>query len=102
MEFDLVDKAAIAGVGYTEFSKDSGVSTLTLALRAITSALEDAGLKIADVGGVATHRVGDSAPPTIVAESLGIRDVHWFLDQWGGGTVSHSVVGQAAIAVAAG
>ena len=44
MAFDLVDKAAIAGIGYTEFWKNSGVTTLTLALRAILAALEDAGL----------------------------------------------------------
>ena len=52
MAFDagrgLRDRAAIAGVGYTEFSKNSGVSTLTLALRAITAALADAGLTAAD------------------------------------------------------
>ena len=44
----LRDRAAIAGVGYTEFSKSSGVSTQTLALRAIRAALDDAGF--ADTG----------------------------------------------------
>ena len=38
------DRAAIAGIGYTEFSKDSGVSTLTLGLRAVTAALDDANI----------------------------------------------------------
>ena len=41
----LRDRAAIVGVGYTEFSKNSGVSTLTLALRAIRAAVDDAGLR---------------------------------------------------------
>jgi acetyl-CoA acetyltransferase len=96
------DRAAIAGVGYTEFSKDSGVSTLTLAVDAILAALEDAGLTVDDVDALATHRVGDSTPPWVVAPALGVPEVSWYLDQFGGGSVSHSVVGQAAMAVASG
>ncbi|WP_346104193.1 thiolase C-terminal domain-containing protein [Nonomuraea maheshkhaliensis] len=93
---------AVAGVGYTPFTKDSGVSTLTLACRAVLAALEDAGLTADDVDGLATHRVGDSAPPTLVGPALGLSDLAWNLDQFGGGSVSHAVVGQAALAVAAG
>ena len=40
----LHDKAAIAGIGATEFSKDSGRSELRLAVEAIGAALDDAGL----------------------------------------------------------
>ncbi|TMR15036.1 acetyl-CoA acetyltransferase [Nonomuraea turkmeniaca] len=99
---DFSDRTAIAGVGYTPFTKNSGVSTLTLACRAVLAALEDAGLTADDVDGLATHRVGDSAPPTLVAPALGLTDLAWHLDQFGGGSVSHAVVGQAALAVAAG
>ncbi len=99
---ELRDRAAIAGVGYTPFSKNSGVSTLTLAIDAITAALDDAGLTVDDVDAPATHRVGDSTPPLVVAPALGIGDVTWYLDQFGGGSVSHAVVGQAAMAVATG
>ncbi len=98
----LRDRAAIAGVGRTEYSKNSGVSTLTLALRAITAALADAGLTPADVDGVACHRVGDSVQAVLVAQSLGIRDLHYHLDLFGGGSTSASVVGAAAMAVATG
>ncbi|MEV5751419.1 acetyl-CoA acetyltransferase [Actinoallomurus sp. NPDC052308] len=98
----LRDRAAIAGVGYTPFSKDSGVSTLTLAIDAILSALDDAGLDVDDVDALATHRVGDSTPPWVVAPALGIPEVNWYLDQFGGGSVSHAVIGQAAMAVATG
>lgn len=49
-----------------------------------------------------THHVGDSAPPTLVAPALGLTGVTWHLDQSGGGSVSHAVVGQAALAVATG
>jgi acetyl-CoA acetyltransferase len=96
------DQTAIVGVGYTPFSKASGVTTLTLALRAIVAALEDAGLKPADVDGLATFRVGDSVLPMVVAQSLGIRDLRFHLDQFGGGSVSHALVGQAALALHAG
>ena len=96
------DRVAIAGIGWTELSKNSGVSTLTLACRAILAALDDAGIRPEDVDGIATHRVGDSVLPPILAHSLGIRDLRWHLDLFSGGSVSHAVVGQAALAVAAG
>jgi len=102
MAFDFADMAAIAGVGYTEFSRNSGVSTLTLALRAIMAALEDAGLPPDRVDGIATHRVGDSIQAAIVAQAMGITDLHYFTDHFGGGGSSHAVVGQAALAVASG
>jgi acetyl-CoA acetyltransferase len=102
MNSKLAGKAAIAGVGYTEFSKNSGVSTLTLALRAIMAALDDAGLPPDQLDGIATHRVGDSIPSSVVAQALGMRDLSFFVDQFGGGGSSHAVIGQAAMAVATG
>jgi acetyl-CoA acetyltransferase len=102
MTHPLRDRTAIAGVGYTEFSKNSGVSTLTLALRAIMAALEDAGLSASEVDAVACHRVGDSAQAVLVAQSLGITDLRYHLDLFGGGSVSHQVVASAAMAVATG
>jgi acetyl-CoA acetyltransferase len=98
----LRDRAAVAGVGATPYSKNSGVSTLTLALRAIRAALDDAGLTIADVDGVACHRVGDSAQAVMVAQSLGIRDLRYHLDLFAGGSGSHQVLMHAAMAVATG
>lgn len=96
------DRAAIAGVASTDYHRDSGVTTLTLALRAITDAVADAGLTLADIDGVATHRVDDSVQAPVVAEALGIRDLRYYLDQFGGGSASHSVIGQAAMAVMTG
>jgi acetyl-CoA acetyltransferase len=100
--WSLRNKAAIAGIGYTPFSKDSGVSTLTLGLRAVLAAIEDAGLPVDAVDGLATHRVGDSAVPSTLAQSLGLDDLAWQLDLFGGGSASHSIVGQAALAVCSG
>jgi acetyl-CoA acetyltransferase len=98
----LRDKAAIVGVGWTDYMKWSGVSTLTLALRAISSALEDAGLSPSDLDGVACHRVFDSVQAVVVAQSLGITDMRYHLDLFGGGSTSASVVASAAMAVATG
>lgn len=98
----LRDRAAVAGVGWTPYSKNSGVSTLELALRAISAALDDCGLTIFDVDGLVTHSVGDAVPAAAVAASLGVADPHVLLDITGGGSVSAATVGAAAMAVATG
>jgi acetyl-CoA acetyltransferase len=96
------DQVAIAGIGCTEFSKNSGVSTLTLGTRAIVAACQDAGLSPSELDGVATFRVGDSVLPAILSQALGIKNLRFFIDQFGGGSVSHSIIGQAALAIHAG
>lgn len=98
----LRDRAAIVGIGYTDFMRNSGVSTLTLALRAISAACDDAGISFKDLDGVATHRVNDSVQGAVVLNALGMRDPKFYVDQFGGGSASHTVVGQAAMAVATG
>lgn len=98
----LRDAAAIAGVGWTDYSKNSGVSTLALALRAISAAVADAGLTLSDIDGVVTHSVGDATPAAVVAQSLGVRDPRLLLDVFGGGSMSAATVGAAAMAVATG
>ncbi|MBB5138447.1 acetyl-CoA acetyltransferase [Thermocatellispora tengchongensis] len=96
------DAAAVAGVGHTEYSRNSGVTTLTLAVRAIQAALADAGLSRRDVDGVACHRVGDSADPALVAQTLGVRDLRFVRDVFGGGSSCIAPLDAAASAVAAG
>jgi acetyl-CoA acetyltransferase len=98
----LRDQVAIVGIGCTELSKHSGVSTMTLAARSILSALEDAGVPPSELDGVATFRVGDSVLPALLSQALGIRDLKYYLDQFGGGSASHSIIGQAALAIHAG
>ena len=51
---NVKDKAAIVGIGNTTFSKDSGVSELSLAVQAVKAAIDDAGLKPSDIDGMAT------------------------------------------------
>ena len=50
----LSGRAAIVGIGQTEFSKDSGRTELQLACEAVRAALADAGLTPADVDGLVT------------------------------------------------
>ncbi len=102
MRNPLRDASAIVGVGHTEYSKKSGVSTLTLATRAISAALADAGLSVADVDGVACHRLADSADPGLVAQALGVSNLSFVRDIFGGGSSCILPVDAAAVAVATG
>ena len=96
------DRAAIVGVGHTEYSKNSGVTTLALAVRAILAALDDAGLTVADLDGVACHRIADSADPALVAQTLGIADVRFVRDVFGGGSSCIAPLDDAVSAVTTG
>jgi acetyl-CoA acetyltransferase len=96
------NQAAIAGIGATEFSKDSGVSVFSLAARAVKAAVADAGLEPKDIDGLATFGPNDSVAPNLLAPALGIKSLSWYVDQFLGGSVSMSILGQAALAVSAG
>src|SRR6185369_17134966 len=67
----LSNRAAIAGIGQTEFSKESGRSELQLACEATKAALDDAGLSPAEVDGLITFTM-DSSEEAEVARNLGI------------------------------
>jgi acetyl-CoA acetyltransferase len=92
---------AIAGIGATEFSKDSGRSELKLAVEAARAALDDAGLTAADVDGMVTFSM-DSNAEIAVARELGAGELTFFsLIGYGGGAAC-ATVHQAAMAVATG
>jgi acetyl-CoA acetyltransferase/uncharacterized OB-fold protein len=93
--------AAIAGLGATEFSKDSGRSELQLAAEAVRAALDDAGLTAADVDGLVTF-VMDSSAEIAVARELGAGELTFFSQIGYGGGAACAIVQQAALAVAAG
>jgi acetyl-CoA acetyltransferase len=95
-------QAAIVGIGCTEFSKDSGVSTFALATRAIRAAMADAGLDLSEIDGLCTFGTSDSVSPNLLAQALGIQSLNYYVDQYLGGSVSMSVIGQATLAVSAG
>jgi acetyl-CoA acetyltransferase len=92
---------AIAGIGATEFSKESGRSELRLAVEAVQAALGDAGIEPAEVGGLVTFSA-DTNPEIDIARSLGMGDLTFFSRIHYGGGAACATVQQAALAVAAG
>src|ERR1043165_6556199 len=98
----FADKAAIVGVGYTEFSRQSGRTVLALALEAIDKALADAGLERSAVDGILSYALGDSVAAAAMAKSLGLGRYRWNNDYYGGGSQSASILGEAALAIDAG
>lgn len=95
-------EVAIVGIGCTEFSKDSGVGVFSLAAEAVTKAVADAGLEVTDVDGLCTYGVNDSIPPNILGQALGCQSLSFYLDQFYGGSVSLTMLGQATMALANG
>ncbi|MEV0243418.1 lipid-transfer protein [Streptomyces sp. NPDC050674] len=97
----LGGRAAVVGVGATEFSKDSGRSELRLAVEAVHAALADAGLSPSDVDGMVTFTM-DTSPEITVAQAAGIGELSFFSRIHYGGGAACATVQQAALAVAAG
>ncbi len=95
-------QVAIVGIGCTEFTKDSGVGVFTLAAQAVRAAIEDAGLSFADIDGLCTFGTNDSIPPNVLAQALGIQSLSYYVDQFYGGSVALTMLGQATIALSAG
>ena len=96
-------RAAVAGVGYTPFCRESGRSVLDLALDACRSALADAGLGAADVDGIASFSLmHDSVPAQAVATGLALPALTLALDVDLGGQAPCYLVSLAADAVISG
>lgn len=97
----LGGRAAVVGIGATEFSKDSGRSELKLAVEAVRAALDDAGLSPTDVDGLVTFTM-DTSPEITVAQAAGIGELSFFSRIHYGGGAACATVQQAALAVASG
>lgn len=93
--------AAVAGIGATEFSKDSGRSELQLSCEAVLAALADAGLAPSDVDGLVTFTM-DNSSEIAVARELGVGELRFFSRVSYGGGAGCATVQQAALAVATG
>ncbi len=101
MSAPLARRAAIAGIGATEFSKESGRTELRLAAEAVSAALDDAGLAASDVDGLVTFTM-DSNDEIAVARCLGIPELTYFSRVHFGGGAACGTVLHAAMAVATG
>lgn len=96
-----MSKAAIVGVGQTEFSKDSGRSELQLAAEAVTAAIDDAGLQPSDIDGFVTF-TQDENDELDLMRSVGIPQARWASRTSFGGSGSAATVQHAAAAVISG
>ncbi len=97
----LSGKAAIVGIGATEFSKESGRSELQLSVEAVQHALADCGLTPADVDGLTTFTM-DTSAEIALARELGIPELRFFSRINYGGGAACATVQQAVMAVATG
>lgn len=101
MVANITDKAAIAGIGSTEFSKNSRRSDLSLAVEACKAALDDAGLKPSDVDGMVTFTM-DTNEEVEVARALGCNDLGFYARVPYGGGAATGTLHQATMAIATG
>lgn len=95
------NKVAIAGLGSTEFSKNSGRTEMQLAAEATMAALEDAGLKVSDIDGFSTYTM-DNNSELELARTIGAGDVTFFSRTHFGGHGACAPIFQAALAIHAG
>ena len=95
------NSVAIAGVGETDYSRNSGRTELALALQAILAALDDAGIEPSEVDGLMKWWV-DTSSEAAVAANLGIPDLAWWGEINQAGNVGAALVAHAAAAIHAG
>jgi len=101
MNESISGKAAIVGLGATEFSKNSGRTELRLAMEATLAALEDAGIDPSEVDGFSSYSV-DKVPEYEIARLLGCKEVKFFSQIPHGGGAACAPIVHAAMAVASG
>ena len=97
----MADQTAIVGIGSTPFAKHLDESELVLALQAIKAALDDAGIAPGEVDGLSSDTL-EATEEIEIARNLGLGDIGYFGRVGYGGGAGCGVVGQAAMAVAAG
>jgi acetyl-CoA acetyltransferase len=92
----------VVGIGRTDFTLKSGRTTQALGATAVRSAIADAGLTTRDVDGMATFGVNDTALALSVAHAVGIDELTWSLDVFGGGNAVTATIAAAAAAIRGG
>lgn len=101
----LSDKAAVVGVGSTPYYKRGRSlpqTPMELAAKATLTALDDAGLTITDVDGLALYSFGLGGDTSLFAQTMGIPEVRFTAQLTGGGGGAAGSVGLAAAAIASG
>ncbi len=94
-EKEFRDKTAIAGIGYSRspgvpggFTRRSGMSVQTLAVRAALDACNDAGLDPRELDGAVCYGLQDTVWPRNVLTALGAKNINWDCLMEGGGNCS--------------
>ncbi len=101
MSLGMAGRAAIVGIGATEFSKESGRSEWRLACEAVMAALDDAGIRPEEVDGFSLFTM-ENNPEIAVARALGIPELRFFSRIPHGGGGACAPVQQAALAIGTG
>ena len=89
--WSLRDKYAIAGIGSTRYSSNSGATVGQLAVEACRKAIEDAGLTVGDVDGIVSYNFGDSVTGMLVATALGMKNSGYVVDFASGGNAANLI-----------
>lgn len=97
----LKDKAAVTGVGDTAYGRGSGKSVWRLQLECSLAAIEDAGLKPADIDGIITYSLSPVVAEDFVT-NFGIPDLRFSAITPMGGASCVAALQAAAAAVSAG
>jgi acetyl-CoA acetyltransferase len=100
-ELNHRDRCAVAGVGNTEFSKDSGRSVLSLATEASIAAINDAGLVAADIDGIVRCDF-DVVTHHDLATALGMPNLTYWSAHGPGGSAPCSMMASAVGAILSG
>ena len=95
------DHCAIAGVGESAYTKNSGVSVTALATEAALAALADAGIDPADVDGVIRNDM-DLVSCAALGDAIGARNLTYFGEAGPGGSGPCAMVAQAVGAIMSG
>ena len=97
----IQDKAAITGIGQTEFSQGLNRSVMDMAAEAIFKAIDDAGLKPEDIDGMSRYHMQDEWENWIHA-TVGLGEITYYADQPHGGGSYAAVIISTAMGVATG
>ena len=104
MDSGQTTDVAVVGIGRTAYTRDLNAARtpLTLGAEAARNAIADAGLTPADIDGCASYAMNDSATFGQVPYAIGVDELTWNLDVYGGGTGSYTSVHSAAMALSSG